>query len=326
MATSTGYEQVQGAAASGASKVGNPVQMGGVFNTTQPTVTTGQAVEAQCSSRGAQIVVAGTEAFNVTVNAALPTGTNAIGTVTAVGGAASGASTAGNPVRGGANFNTTQPTVTNGQTVDLQATARGGLIVATGTDTFNVTVNAAIPTGSNTIGAVTQASGPWTQNLTQVGGAAVALGQAAMASSIPVAIASNQGTLNVQLQTGANVVGTVNLGASATPTGLSRFYSNAFTNTVLAVKVTAGKLHYVNIYNPNNTIVYVQIFNLINANVTLGTTTPDHSYAIPPMGWWDTGFGDTGEGYGTAISMFATTTSQGSTAPTTALVANGLYI
>lgn len=56
-----------GAAASGAAKAGNPVQTGGVFNTTQPTVTTGQAVENQATPRGAQIVAPGVEGFPVTI-------------------------------------------------------------------------------------------------------------------------------------------------------------------------------------------------------------------------------------------------------------------
>lgn len=61
---------VVGAAASGATKAGNPVQVGGVFNTTQPTVTNGQAVEAQATARGALIVAPGVDGFAVT-NAAL---------------------------------------------------------------------------------------------------------------------------------------------------------------------------------------------------------------------------------------------------------------
>lgn len=75
--------QVQGKAASGAAKSGNPVQVGGVFNTTQPTVTNGQAVENQSTARGAQIVATGTDTFNVTVNAALPAGTALLGQVSA---------------------------------------------------------------------------------------------------------------------------------------------------------------------------------------------------------------------------------------------------
>jgi len=73
--------QIQGAAASGAAKAGNPVQIGGVFNTTQPTVTNGQEVEQQNTARGAQIVATGVDTFNVTVNAALPAGTNVLGHV-----------------------------------------------------------------------------------------------------------------------------------------------------------------------------------------------------------------------------------------------------
>lgn len=56
---------VAGAAASGASKSGNPVQLGAVFNTTQPTVTTGQAVEGQATARGGLIVATGVDTFTV---------------------------------------------------------------------------------------------------------------------------------------------------------------------------------------------------------------------------------------------------------------------
>ena len=84
----------------------------------------------------------------------------------------------------GGIFNTVPPTLTNGQQAALQVDSGGRLLVGA--------VISSLPAGSATIGAVTQASGPWTQNLTQVGGSAVALGQTTMASSFPVVIASNQ--------------------------------------------------------------------------------------------------------------------------------------
>jgi hypothetical protein len=56
---------VSGDSASGAAKAGNPVQIGGVFNTTQPTVTTGQTVESQATARGALIVATGVDAFTI---------------------------------------------------------------------------------------------------------------------------------------------------------------------------------------------------------------------------------------------------------------------
>ncbi len=81
--------------------------------------------------------------------------TGGVAGLQAVGGpVASGGANADNPLKIGGVFNTTQPTVTNGQIVDLQATARGGLIVSTGVDTFNTTINAALPAGTNLLGKV----------------------------------------------------------------------------------------------------------------------------------------------------------------------------
>lgn len=75
--------QVVGTVASAGANAGNPVKTGGVFNTTQPTVTTGQIVDLQSSARGAQIVATGADTFNATINTALPAGTNVIGHVIA---------------------------------------------------------------------------------------------------------------------------------------------------------------------------------------------------------------------------------------------------
>lgn len=145
--------QVGGLGSTGVVKTGNPVRTAGVFNTTQPTVTDGQTVDGQSTARGAVIVAAGVE--GLTVSNATASNFNA----TVVGAAASGATKAGNPIQIGGVFNTTQPTVTTGQAVESQSTARGAQIVATGTDTFNVTVNTALPAGTNAIGKLAANSG-----------------------------------------------------------------------------------------------------------------------------------------------------------------------
>lgn len=54
-----------GAAASGATKSGNPVQIGAVYNSTPPTLGTGQIVEAQATQRGSLVVATGIDSFNV---------------------------------------------------------------------------------------------------------------------------------------------------------------------------------------------------------------------------------------------------------------------
>lgn len=147
--------QVVGAVASAGSNSGNPIKTAGVFNTTQPTVTTGQIVDIQTTARGAQIVATGTDTFNTTINTALPAGTNVIGHVIAD----SGSTTAV----------TSLPALVAG-------TNMIGHVIADSGSTTAVTSLPSIPAGANTIGAVTQASGPWTNNLTQIGGTTIVTG------------------------------------------------------------------------------------------------------------------------------------------------------
>lgn len=55
--------------------------------------------------------------------------------------------------------------------------------------------NSPLPTGSNTIGAVTQASGPWTTNVTQFGSNNVVTGTGASGSGIPRVTVSNDSNI-----------------------------------------------------------------------------------------------------------------------------------
>lgn len=70
-----------------------------------------------------------------------------------------------------------------------------------------VSIRNALPVGSNVIGGVTQSGGPWTSNITQIGGTVLTLGQELMAASIPVALASNQSGINTFLD--KNQTGTI---------------------------------------------------------------------------------------------------------------------
>src|SRR5262249_22002726 len=87
--------------------------------------------------------------------------------------------------------------------------------------TWNVTVNAALPAGANTIGAVTQASGPWTSNVTQWAGTAVSVNSGTKdAGTLRVVIATDQPALtNLQpvnlTQVGGTTVSTGNGTAGA---------------------------------------------------------------------------------------------------------------
>jgi len=101
----------------------------------------------------------------------------------------------------GGVYNSAGVTLTTGQQASLQLDANGYL---------EVDLKTPIPAGSNVIGAVTQSGGPWTSNLTEVGGVALVLGQTTMSASIPVTIASDQSALTVNQGTSPWVIsGTV---------------------------------------------------------------------------------------------------------------------
>lgn len=122
-----------------------------------------------------------------------------------VGNVASLATDSGNPVKTGGVFNTTQPTATNGQRIDSQATARGALIVATGVDTFTATVNGTV--------TANQGGAPWTVNP----GTAANWGIGATGAAVPanaVLVGMSQGG-NTTALTGTSGNLNVNLAASA---------------------------------------------------------------------------------------------------------------
>ena len=145
--------QVEGTVASGAADTGNPVKVGGRYNSTNPTVVDGQRTDLQTNARGAlQVTLSnGVSDMTVTNSGSIPTststpvirsfglafdGTNWIrpfgdlngqgvqGSVT------SGSADAGNPVKVGGRYNATAPTLADGQRGDLQLDTRANLEVS----------------------------------------------------------------------------------------------------------------------------------------------------------------------------------------------------
>jgi len=123
------------------------------------------------------------------------------GTVTAVGAAASGAAKSGNPMLVGGVFNTTQPTVTTGQAVEAQSTARGAVIVASGVDPIAV---------NNT------QQGTASQNVAQFGGSAIATGTGAGGAGVPRVTISNDSSLAANQSVNVNQVGGSAVSTAAT--------------------------------------------------------------------------------------------------------------
>lgn len=185
----------------------------------------------------------------------------------------------------------------------------------TGSGTQRVTISSdstgqvTLAAGSNTIGSLTANQ---SVNVAQMNG---------------VTVSMNNGTAGTGVQRvtlASDSTGQVAPAASSTATGTAIYNNTALSNTKQAVNASAGNLYGYHIYNPNTSVIYVQLFNLASASVTVGTTAPTAVLAIPPLGWADAEPA-TPIAFGTALTIAATTTSTGSVAPTTALLANFWY-
>jgi len=112
--------------------------------------------------------------------------------------------------------------------------------------------------------------------------------------------------------------------AASTAVGTAIYSNTALSSTKQAVNASAGQLYGYHIYNPNTTVIYIQLFNLASVSVTVGTTAPTAVLAVPAGGWADAPPA-TPIAFGTALTIAATTTSTGSGTPSTALLCNIWY-
>ncbi len=150
-------QTIVGNAASGTTDSGAPLKIGSVFNTAQPTVTTGQRIDNQATARGALIVSPGVD--NTPANAwftKITDGTNtaaikAASTApvaadssqvvsispnsTMLQGVAAGTAATQSTNVGGV-FNTNLPTITNGQGSSIQFDNKGRLIQSIGASNY----------------------------------------------------------------------------------------------------------------------------------------------------------------------------------------------
>jgi hypothetical protein len=114
------------------------------------------------------------------------------------------------------NFPSSQTVTISGQPIQIEAATAGGL-------TINGTVTSL------------QGTSPWVENLSQVGGQAISLGQKTGISSVPVVIASDQSNIPVNLHDGS--------GNSITSTGGSlnvNVTSSAASNPFVKYNTTAS--------------------------------------------------------------------------------------
>ncbi len=145
---------------------------------------------------------------NWSQNVAQIGGTNVVtggasGLLAVAGPVASGAANADNPLKVGGVFNTTQPTVTNGQVVDAQATARGALLVATGVDAFAVNAS---QTGTWTVQPGNTANTtPWLATINQGGNSATVTASNALKVDGSAVTQPVSGTVSITANSAVNI-------------------------------------------------------------------------------------------------------------------------
>ncbi len=128
------------------------------------------------------------------------------------------------------------------------------------------------------------------------------------------------------LPAGTNVIGHALPDASTATVGTTPSYQSALSSTKTAIKASAGNLYGWHFYNSNNSVVYIQIFNKTTANVTVGSTAPDFVLVLPQGGFLDDPSLAYPYGFSNALTVAATTTPSGSTAPTNAINCTFFYI
>ena len=126
-------------------------------------------------------------------------------------------------------------------------------------------------------------------------------------------------TISSALPAGTNAIGDVGISGARTSGGTTPSYNDG-TCTLTELKSSGGQIYWIHAMNATASVRWLQLFNVANGSITLGTTTPTLEFMIPTLG--DTnGAGFTlaipnGIAFGTAINYAVTTTKGGATAGT----------
>lgn len=140
------------------------------------------------------------------------------------------------------------------------------------------------------------------------------------AGDLAAIVAAIEGTLTVGAHNVSNA-GTFVVQPDIAATGGATAYSNAGVAAKTQVKGSAARLYSVDCINVTAAAVYLQVFNVLSASVTLGTTVPDLEWAIPTSG--DTNGAGLARSFALGVAMgtgitFAITTTRGGATPAAA--------
>jgi len=209
----------------------------------------------------------------------------------------------------------------------LPTHARGGTVQdGGGSITIDGTITANAGTNLNTSALALESGGNLAALAGTVSGTEI---QADLVAPLPAGtnaigkLAANDGVdigdVDVaSIAAGSNLIGDVGIQGRASG-GLSIYYDHDLDETAVAVKAGAGNLYAIHVINTTDAPLYLQLFNVAQGSVTVGTTAPDLQFVVPGNADSD-GAGFTfsvpqGIEFDTAITAACSTDSEGSSAP-----------
>jgi hypothetical protein len=214
---------------------------------------------------------------------------------------------------------TSAPSYTTAKTNPLSLNTSGGLRVDGSGVTQPVSGTVAITGSTSVTGTVavtgnvnvTQGTSPWV-----VSGTVSTTGSTSVTGTVAVTgVTAVSGTVAISGSVTTN-------SATTTSGGMTSFRNTGVSNTAVAVKASAGNLYYYHVYNTNSADCYFQLYDVAQGSVTVGTTTPTLTFAVPAGGLIDGSFDSAPMTFATAITIATTTTVTGGTACTTAMLTN----
>lgn len=107
--------------------------------------------------------------------------------------------------------------------------------------------------------------------------------------------------------------------------GLKTYKNDALKATKATVKSGRSRLYGFSLYNPDASFTFVQVFDALEDNVTVGTTASKTTFAVPATSQVTVMFPYPVE-FNTGIVVAAATTATGNTAQSTGLLTNLYYV
>lgn len=160
-----------------------------------------------------------------------------------------------------------------------------------------ITMGASLPTGGNVIGSINNVGSVTAVNSVIPTVTATALGKAEDAAHASgdtgvmvlgvrndtptAAIATTNGDYIPFTTDSLGRVWVNSITANSIDAGHTHFRTTSLVATAQQIKATAGNLYSLNIINTNTTAVYVKIYNILAASVTVGTSPISKTFLVP---------------------------------------------